>query len=338
MFYSLARNVLFQMDPETAHRLSLQGLTRAAHCGLVKPGSARIVRPVTVMGISFANPLGIAPGADKNAEFVDGLTALGVGFVEVGTVTPRPQPGNPRPRVFRVVEQEAIINRLGFNGQGLEQFLKNLSQVRYQGPLGINISKNTATPNELAVEDTLTCLRGVYAHADYITVNISSPNSKNLRDLQAEAELDRLLKALDQERVELTRIHGNRVPIAIKIAPDLEPQRIDSLAAQLVERGMDAIVATNTTIDHSAIASSPLAQETGGLSGAPLFEKSVRVVEQLSRTLNGAIPIIGVGGITNAGRAHQMLDAGASLIQLYTGMIYHGPQLITDILDSFEHR
>lgn len=337
MFYSLARKVLFQMDPEAAHRLSLEGLTRAAHCGLVKPGSARIVRPVTVMGISFANPLGIAPGADKNAEFVDGLTALGVGFVEVGTVTPKPQPGNPRPRVFRVIEHEALINRLGFNGQGLDQFLKNLEQVRYQGPLGINISKNTATPNELAVEDTLTCLRGVYEHADYITVNISSPNSKNLRDLQAEAELDKLLVAVDAERNELAKIHGRRVPIAVKIAPDLEIERIQSLASQLVDRGMDAIVATNTTIDHAAIASSPLAQQAGGMSGAPLFEKSVRVVEVLANHLKGTLPIIGVGGINSAERARQMLNAGASLMQLYTGMIYRGPELISEILDGLEH-
>ncbi|MBU6504788.1 MAG: quinone-dependent dihydroorotate dehydrogenase [Betaproteobacteria bacterium] len=334
MLYSLARNLLFQVDPERAHALSLQALTQAARCGLVQPGSARTVQPRTIMGLQFPNPLGIAAGLDKNAEYLDGLGALGVGFVEVGTVTPRPQPGNPKPRVFRLPEVEGLINRLGFNNNGVDYLLQQVARTRYRGILGINIGKNFDTPLEKAVEDYVLALRRVAPHAHYVTVNISSPNTANLRQLQGHEELDRLLGALKSTQQALADDNGRYVPIALKIAPDLTLEQVDAIARLLVAHRMDAVIATNTTVARQAIASHPLAGETGGLSGAPLHEASLHVVRQLAQALDGALPIIGVGGITNGARAKAMLDAGASLIQVYTGLIYRGPGLIDEILEA----
>ncbi len=334
MLYPLAKSLLFQMDAEQAHTLTLKALTRAARCGLVQPGKARIVLPRTVMGIPFPNPLGIAAGMDKNAEYLDGLGALGVGFVEVGTVTPRPQPGNPKPRVFRLPEVEGVINRLGFNNDGVDHLLQAVAHARYRGILGINIGKNFDTPMENAVDDYVNALRRVYPHAHYVTVNISSPNTRNLRELQGSDELTRLLTAIKTTQREMADQSGRYVPIALKIAPDLEPAQIESIAKLLIAHGMDGVIATNTTISRTAIAAHPLARETGGLSGAPLHEMSLAVVRKLAHALDGALPIIGVGGINSAARARAMLEAGASLIQLYTGMIYKGPGLIDEILQG----
>jgi len=332
MMYALARRLLFSMDAERAHAVALSGLTQAARCGLVQPGVATVVRPRTIMGLSFPNPLGIAAGADKNGEFLDGLGALGVGFVEVGTVTPRAQSGNPKPRVFRLPEVDGLINRLGFNNNGVVALLQQLERTRYAGILGINIGKNFDTPMEKAADDYVLALRAVYARASYITINISSPNTQNLRTLQEGDELSHLLSTISHAREALTQAHGRRVPIAVKIAPDLTTQQIEVLARTVQTFGMDAIIATNTTLSRQPISGHPLATESGGLSGAPLHEQSLAVVRTLARALDGALPIIGVGGIDSGARARAMLDAGASLIQLYTGMVFKGPELIGAIL------
>ena len=334
MLYPLAKRLLFQMDAEQAHTFTLKALNRAAQCGLIQPGKARIVLPRTVMGLNFPNPLGIAAGMDKNAEYLDGLGALGVGFVEAGTVTPRPQPGNPRPRVFRLPEVEGVINRLGFNNDGVDHFLQQVSRTHYSGILGINIGKNFDTPMENAVDDYVNALRRVYPHAHYVTINISSPNTRNLRELQGSDELTRLLTAIKGAQRELADQSGRHVPIALKIAPDLEPAQIDAIAKLLIAHGMDGVIATNTTISRNTIAAHPLAHEGGGLSGAPLHDLSLAVVQRLAHALDGALPIIGVGGINSVARAKAMLDAGASLIQLYTGLIYKGPGLIDEILQG----
>ncbi|MHB8354489.1 MAG: quinone-dependent dihydroorotate dehydrogenase, partial [Burkholderiales bacterium] len=334
MLYPLAKSFLFQMDAEQAHTLSLKALTRVARCGLVQPGKAQVVLPRTVMGLSFPNPLGIAAGMDKNAEYLDGLGALGVGFVEVGTVTPRPQPGNPKPRVFRLPEVEGVINRLGFNNNGIDHLLNQVARTRYRGILGINIGKNFDTPMENAVDDYVNALHRVYPHAHYVTINISSPNTHNLRELQGSDELTSLLTAIKNAQRKLTDQSGRYVPIALKIAPDLEATQIESIARLLIAHDMDGVIATNTTISRTSIGTHLLAQETGGLSGTPLHEMSLAVVRTLARALDGALPIIGVGGINSAARAKAMLEAGASLIQLYTGLIYKGPGLIDDILQG----
>jgi dihydroorotate dehydrogenase len=334
MLYPIARSLLFCLDPETAHILSLTALDQAARCGLVKPGHLVATRPRTVMGLTFANPLGIAAGLDKNGTFIQGLAALGVGFIEVGTVTPRPQDGNPRPRVFRLPAVEGLINRLGFNNHGVAALVEQVRQRRPSALLGINIGKNFDTPLERAVEDYRAALVAVAPHADYVTVNISSPNTQNLRQLQGSEALPPLLNALHEERLRLVERLGRPLPIAIKIAPDLTPDALTEIARILVEAHMDAVIATNTTIARDPVLHLPHGQETGGLSGAPLHEKSLAVVAHLARTLDGALPIIGVGGITSAARAQAMLAAGAQLIQVYTGLIYRGPDLIREILDS----
>lgn len=334
MLYSLARNLLFQVDPERAHALSLQALTQAARCGLVKPGAPRTLQPRSVMGLSFPNPLGIAAGMDKNAEYLEGLGALGVGFVEVGTVTPRPQPGNPKPRVFRLPEVEGVINRLGFNNNGVDYLLQQVARSTYRGLLGINIGKNFDTPLERAVDDYVFALKRVAPQAQYVTVNISSPNTANLRQLQDDEALDRLLAALKVTQQSLADSLGRYVPIALKIAPDLTVEQVEAIARLLVTHRMDAVIATNTTVGRQSIADHALARETGGLSGAPLHEASLAVVRALAHTLDGALPIIGVGGITSGARAKAMLEAGASLIQVYTGLIFRGPALIEEILEA----
>jgi dihydroorotate dehydrogenase len=332
MLYSLAKPFLFQLDAEHAHDLTLKSLKWAALSGttVLVPGPPAC-KPREVMGLTFANPVGLAAGLDKNGAYINGLAALGFGFIEVGTVTPRPQPGNPKPRLFRVKEAEGIINRFGFNNLGVDNLVENVKKARYKGVLGINIGKNFDTPNERAVDDYIICLRKVYAHASYITVNISSPNTKNLRELQQKDALSGLLSALKAEQGRLTADTGRYVPIALKIAPDLEAEQINEIADLLLEQAFDGVIATNTTLARDGIVGLPHAEEAGGLSGAPVRDKSTTVIRQLSQRLDGRIPIIGVGGISSGEDAQQKMDAGASLVQVYSGLIYKGPGLVRDI-------
>lgn len=289
-------------------------------------------KPVTCMGLQFRNPIGLAAGMDKNGACVDGFASLGFGFIEVGTVTPRSQPGNPKPRLFRLPQHEAIINRMGFNNHGVEELLQNVAHVHFQGPLGINIGKNFDTPLEEAAEDYRACLEAVYSRADYIAVNISSPNTKNLRELQKGDAFGSLLKEVAETRTRLAEEQGVRKPIAVKIAPDMDEDQIRFMADALVEAGMDAVIATNTTLDHSVVQGHAYAEEAGGLSGAPVRERSTQVIRSLSGHLEGTLPIIGVGGIFTASDAKEKLDAGATLLQLYTGLIYQGPGVVSEIL------
>jgi dihydroorotate dehydrogenase len=286
------------------------------------------------MGIEFPNPVGLAAGLDKNGVVIDGMAALGFGFIEIGTVTPRPQPGNPKPRLFRVQEAQGIINRFGFNNLGVDHLVQNVQLAKYRGVLGINIGKNFDTPNERAVDDYLICMRKVYAHASYITVNISSPNTKNLRQLQEKEALDHLLFTLKAEQQMLAEKHGKYVPIALKIAPDLDAPQIIEIADLLKKHAFDGVIATNTTLDREAVKGMPHAEETGGLSGAPVRQKSTQVIQQLSQQLAGELPIIGVGGILSGADAEEKIAAGASLVQLYSGLIYRGPQLVHEVCRS----
>jgi dihydroorotate dehydrogenase len=330
--YGLARPFLFGLDPETAHDLTLSSLARLQGTPLAWTWCSTLVDdPVTLAGLRFPNRIGLAAGLDKNARCIDGLGAMGFGFVEVGTVTPKPQPGNPKPRMFRLPEANALINRLGFNNDGLDAFVANVqrSSFRRQGRiLGLNIGKNAATPIDRANDDYLTGLAGVYPHADYVTVNISSPNTKNLRALQSDEALDALLGAIAQRRESLAREHGRRVPVFIKIAPDLDEAQVDVIAASLQRHGMDGVVATNTTIGRDAVKGLRHADEAGGLSGAPVLAASNRVIAQLRARLGTAFPIIGVGGILSADDAVAKVRAGADVVQIYTGLIYKGPALV----------
>jgi dihydroorotate dehydrogenase len=332
MLYALARPFLFGMDAERAHKLSLAGLETAYRTGTLRLCTGDLPEtPVEVMGLRFPNPLGLAPGLDKDAEHVDALGALGFGFIEVGGVTPKPQPGNPKPRVFRLPEAEAVINRLGFNSQGLEQFARNLAASRYPqrgGIVGVNLGKNKDTPIERAADDYVTSLERVYTLCSYATVNVSSPNTQNLRQLQGEEALDALLATVAKTRERLSDKHGRRLPLAVKIAPDMEDAQLEAIAKIAVARGMDAIVAVNTTTARDAVRHLPHGEETGGLSGGPLRERGTQVIAKLARLLDGAIPIIGSGGIMSAEHALEKLDAGAKLVQLYTGLIFHGPELV----------
>jgi dihydroorotate dehydrogenase len=332
--YSLARPFLFGLDPETAHELTLQSLARLqgtplqwAYC------NSMVQDPVELAGLKFPNRVGLAAGLDKNARCIDGLAGLGFGFIEVGTVTPKGQPGNPKPRMFRLPRADALINRLGFNNDGLEAFIANVkrSSFRERGRiLGLNIGKNASTPIENAIGDYVVCLDGVYPYADYVTVNISSPNTANLRSLQSDEALDGLLGAIAQRRQALAREHGRRVPVFVKIAPDLDAAQVDIIAATLKRHGMDGVVATNTTIARDAVKGLPHAEETGGLSGAPVLEASNRVIGQLRAALGKGFPIIGVGGVMSAQDAVSKIRAGADVVQIYTGLIYRGPQLVFD--------
>jgi dihydroorotate dehydrogenase len=331
MLYQVFRPALFALDPESAHELAFGGLDLAARCGVARLVLPRVASsPVRAMGIDFPNRIGIAAGLDKNAEHIDGIAALGVGHIECGTVTPRAQPGNPRPRVFRLVGAEALINRMGFNNAGVDRFLANAARARWTGVLGLNIGKNFDTPNDRAVDDYLTCLRAVYVRASYVTVNISSPNTKGLRDLQSEEALTALLKALKREQALLADRHGKYTPIAIKIAPDLEPSSIEGIARLLVGHHVDGVIATNTTVSRAAIRGNPRADEAGGLSGRPLREPATAVVRLLAKALDGALPVIGVGGVLSGADAREKIDAGATLVQLYTGLIYRGPDLVAE--------
>ena len=334
MHYALLRPLLFALDPERAHRLTLDALDKTHALGLDSLVAAPVSgKPVRVMGIDFPNAVGLAAGMDKNGAHIDGLAALGFGFVEIGTVTPRPQPGNPAPRMFRLPEARALITRLGFNNAGVDVLLDNVARSRYArdgGVLGINIGKNFDTPIEKAADDYLACLRKVYALASYVTVNISSPNTANLRDLQASTALSQLLGALVAERARLADQHGRRVPLAVKIAPDLAREQVSELGGLLVNAGVDAVIATNTTIARDAVAHLRHGRETGGLSGAPLGAASTQVIRWLKDALGDALPIIGVGGIFSAADAREKIDAGAALIQIYTGMVYRGPELVSE--------
>ncbi len=330
--YSLAKPLLFQFDAETAHDLTLKSLKYAEKSGILSLyATPSACEPRSVMGITFPNAVGLAAGLDKNGAVIDGLAALGFGFIEIGTVTPRPQPGNPRPRLFRVQEAQGIVNRFGFNNLGVDNLIENLKATKYKGVLGINIGKNFDTPNESAVDDYLICMRKVYAHASYITVNISSPNTKNLRALQEKEALSNLLATLKQEQLKLADTHGRYVPIALKIAPDLDQSQVNEIADLLMAYKIDAVIATNTTLSRDAVKGMENADESGGLSGAPVREKSTLVIQQLSLRLQGALPIIGVGGILSGADAVEKIAAGASLVQVYSGLIYKGPKLVHDI-------
>jgi dihydroorotate dehydrogenase len=333
--YPLLRPALFSLDPETAHHVTLKLLNFSQQTGLTKLIAAQNTeKPLTVMGLQFKNPLGLAAGLDKNGDYIDALAGLGFGFIEIGTVTPRPQPGNPQPRLFRLPEHQAIINRMGFNNLGVDHLIAQVKNCHYKGILGINIGKNFDTPIENATDDYLIGLRKSYEFASYITLNISSPNTKNLRQLQQGDEIKKLLAALKQEQLILEKQHGKYVPLVVKIAPDLQDDEILHIAELLLEFAIDGVIATNTTIDREAVKNHPLAQESGGLSGAPVKEKSTYVVKKLAEVLNGQLPIIAAGGILTAQDAQEKLAAGASLIQIYSGLIYQGSQLIADILDG----
>ena len=332
--YSLIRPLLFALDAERSHDLTL-GLLRA-------PGTTPVLHrlygahvpelPVEVMGLRLPNPLGLAAGLDKDARAVGPLAAMGFGFLELGTVTPRPQPGNPRPRLFRLARRQAIINRMGFNSAGLDSFLANLARGPRPAILGINLGKNKDTPAEQAADDYLSGLRAVYAHADYVTINVSSPNTPGLRALQDEAALAALLAVLKTEQLVLAEQHGRYVPIALKIAPDLADEAIDAIARLLLSHRLDAVIATNTTISRPGLETEPLARESGGLSGAPLRARSTHVIRRLHATLDGRIPIIGAGGVFCAADAWEKLMAGAELIQIYSALIFHGPGIVRRIV------
>ncbi len=342
LLYSAARPLLFSLDPETAHNLTLPALRSAARLGLTRLISRPKPDPRTVMGLNFPNPVGLAAGLDKDGAYIDGLAALGFGFIEVGTVTPRAQPGNPKPRMFRLPAANALINRMGFNNGGIDAFVRNVQASRFyqegQGILGLNIGKNANTPIERATDDYLTCLEKVYPYAAYVTINISSPNTKNLRQLQQASELDDLLSRLKQSQAALADQHSRYVPIVLKIAPDLDGEQVKAIADALQRHKIDGVIATNTTIARDAVQGLPHAQEAGGLSGAPVRPLSDRVVAALYQELGGALPIIGVGGILSGADAQAKIDAGASLVQLYTGLIYRGPALVRECATALASR
>ncbi len=330
MLYPLIRSALFSLDPEDAHSFTLASLDAAHALGLLKLLPRASGKPVHVMGITFPNAVGLAAGLDKDGAHINALGDLGFGSIEIGTVTPRPQPGNPKPRLFRLPVAEAIINRMGFNNLGVDNLVKNVEASGFKGVLGINIGKNKDTPNEHAVDDYLACLDKVYAHASYVTVNISSPNTQNLRELQKDEALDALLSAIKLRQSELAQQHSRYVPIALKIAPDLDDTQIAAIAALLMMHRIDAVIATNTTIARDAVAGLPNADEAGGLSGRPVRAASTRVITALAHHLKGEVPIVGVGGILSSDDAQEKIEAGAELVQLYSGLIYRGPELVRE--------
>lgn len=333
--YPLVRSFLFALDAERAHDLTLPSLSAAHSLGLSRLACSRPPDlPVSCFGLDFPNPVGLAAGLDKNGAHAEALAALGFGFVEVGTVTPKPQPGNPKPRMFRLTQHQALINRLGFNNDGVDQLLKNLESQSLPCPLGINIGKNKDTANESAHEDYLICLRKVYARADYVTVNISSPNTQGLRDLQAAEPLNRLLGTLLHERESLASQHGQSKPILLKVAPDLDQAGVDVIARVVETCAVDGVIATNTTIGRSGVESHRLAKEPGGLSGAPLTELALTTQRLLRTALPTDMPIVGVGGIVKGDHAADKINAGATLVQIYTGFIYRGPNLIAECVES----
>ena len=336
MLYALAQPLLFRLDGERSHDLALQSLALARRFGLTRAPRPLPGRAVHAMGLVFPNPVGLAAGLDKNGAFVDALASFGFGFIEVGTVTPRPQPGNPRPRLFRLPAARAVINRFGFNNLGVDALVANVAARRYPGVLGINIGKNFDTPIERAADDYLACLRKVYAHADYVTVNISSPNTANLRTLQAGDALDALLAAVTAERDALGARSGRRVPLAVKLAPDLDEAGVDAAADACLRHGVDAVIATNTTLSRDGVEGLPDAAEAGGLSGAPLRARATAVLRRLHAALAGRVTLVGVGGILSGSDAREKLDAGASLVQIYTGLVYRGPALVGEAVRALE--
>lgn len=336
MLYDIARPLLFSLDAETAHELTLATLNVTGR--LLPAGKPLAGDTVRVMGIDFPNRVGLAAGLDKNGEAIDGLARLGFGFIEIGTITPRPQPGNPRPRLFRLPEVRGIINRMGFNNHGVDALVANVRAAKYRGVLGINIGKNFDTPIEHAADDYLACLDKVYELASYVTVNISSPNTKNLRQLQGESELDDLLGRLKARQQSLADRHGRYVPLTLKIAPDLEPDQITNIADALRRHRIDAVIATNTTISREKVQGVRYAEQQGGLSGAPVFEASTAVVAHLAGALAGELPIIAAGGILDARTARAKLEAGAQLVQLYSGLIYRGPALVGECVEATRER
>jgi dihydroorotate dehydrogenase len=340
LLYALARPLLFSLDPETAHNVTLRNLRRAQALGLTRGVRKPAPDPRTVMGITFPNPVGLAAGLDKDGAYIDGLAALGFGSIEIGTVTPRAQPGNPKPRMFRLPARQAIINRMGFNNGGVDAFVANVQASRFyqekQGVLGLNIGKNADTPIERAADDYLECLRKVYPYASYVTVNISSPNTKNLRQLQGASELDALLSRLKDEQARLADQHGRYVPLALKIAPDIDGDQIQDIAGALLRHKIDGVIATNTTLSRREVEGLRHANEAGGLSGAPVFDLSNIVIRALKKELGDAVPIIGVGGILRGADAKAKIAAGAQLVQLYSGLIYAGPALVRDCANALK--
>jgi len=337
--YALARKFLFCLDAERAHDLALSSIEAAYRTGLnpllaLKPAPL----PTRVYGIDFPNPVGLAAGLDKNGAYVDALAALGFGFIEIGTTTPRAQAGNPKPRMWRLAAQQAVINRLGFNNGGVDALLRNVEKAKFSGVLGINIGKNKDTPNERAVDDYLLCLERVYARATYITVNISSPNTQGLRDLQEEETLKRFIGTLRDAQERLAAQHGRRKSMLLKIAPDLSESELDAIAEVLLAARIDGLICTNTTIDRSAVAGVPHAEEAGGLSGKPLLGKATAVLRGMAARLDGKIPLIGAGGILAGADAATKIDAGASLVQFYSGMVYRGPELIRECVEAIRAR
>jgi dihydroorotate dehydrogenase len=331
VLYPYFRPLVFALDPETAHDVALGALDVAARVGLPQSILAAPVRsPLNAMGIEFPNRIGLAAGLDKNAEHVDSLATLGFGHIECGTVTPRPQPGNPKPRLFRIAGAEALVNRMGFNNVGIERFVANLGRARWRGVIGVNIGRNFDTPNERAADDYVACLRAAYARAAYVTVNVSSPNTKGLRDLQSEHALAALLARLKREQARLADQHGKHTPIAVKLAPDLGAASLEAIARLLVSQRVDGVIATNTTLAREGVEGMRHADEAGGMSGRPLRERATAAVRTLARALDGALPIIGVGGVMSAADAKEKIDAGATLVQLYTGLIYRGPDLVAE--------
>ncbi|WP_421862888.1 quinone-dependent dihydroorotate dehydrogenase [Marinobacter adhaerens] len=333
--YGVIRNLLFRLPAEQAHNVALNGLDLAHRLGVLSAFSPKIDSlPVNVMGLDFPNPVGLAAGLDKNADHLDALGALGFGFIEVGTVTPLAQPGNPKPRMFRLPEHQAIINRMGFNNEGLDHLLARVDQRRYKGVLGINVGKNKDTPNDQSESDYRKGISAVYSRADYITVNVSSPNTPGLRDLQFGDSLKGLLEAIKDEQLQCEKEHGRYVPVAVKIAPDMDDDGIRFVASALRETGLDGVIATNTTISRDAVAGHTHADEAGGLSGAPVRESSLRVIRGLYAELGESLPIIGVGGIMDGESAAEKIRAGAKLVQIYTGFIYRGPALIREAVEA----
>ena len=332
--YCLVKPFVFALDPETAHHMSITAMAALQKTGLAPAYRPPRAAPVTVMGLEFPNRVGLAAGMDKNGEAIDALAGWGFGFVEIGTVTPRPQAGNPKPRLFRLPEVSGVINRMGFNNRGVDALIRNVKASRYSGVLGINIGKNFDTPIEKAADDYLICLDKVYAHASYVAINISSPNTKNLRQLQGESELDALLGALKVRQTELAHQHSRYVPLALKIAPDLDEAQIVGIADALRRHRIDAVIATNTTLSREGVEHLPHGNEAGGLSGAPLFERSTAVLRRLTFALAGEVPVIAAGGITDGAKAQAKIEAGAALVQVYSGLIFRGPELVRECAEA----
>lgn len=335
--YGLLRPWLFSQDPEKAHEKTLALLEKSHNIGVASFLYDQLELPTVCMGLHFKNPVGLGAGLDKNGEYIDALASLGFGFLEIGTVTPKPQEGNPKPRLFRIEQEKAIINRMGFNNKGVDYLINQVKRSHYQGILGINIGKNASTPVENAIDDYIYCLERVYPYASYITLNISSPNTKNLRSLQSGSALTYLLEGVKNRHVQLATEHQYYVPLVLKVAPDLDESQVDYIAGQLLHFDIDGLIATNTTISRDGIKDLPISQEEGGLSGRPLSVKSTQILGQLAERLTDKVALIGVGGIDNGQKAVNKIEAGASLVQLYSGLVYEGPNLVTECVEAIEN-